>query len=106
MSATPERSDSRDIYSIYDNNIALDVRLNDALEKELVSKKIQIILIREVNKKNITKIDYFVLTQSQIQRNLLQSLLNKTVFNQAIKPEKKIIVKKENSIFIYKNPYK
>ncbi|KIY20631.1 DEAD/DEAH box helicase [Mesobacillus subterraneus] len=36
MTATPERSDSRNIFDIFDNNVALEVRLHDALEDELV----------------------------------------------------------------------
>ncbi|MGL5574872.1 MAG: DUF3427 domain-containing protein, partial [Sarcina sp.] len=36
MTATPERSEGTDIFSIFDNNIALEVRLNEALESELV----------------------------------------------------------------------
>lgn len=37
MTATPERSEGADIYSIFDNNIALEVRLSDALEEDLVT---------------------------------------------------------------------
>lgn len=36
MTATPERSDSRSIFEIFDNNVALEVRLHEALEDELV----------------------------------------------------------------------
>ncbi|SNV79002.1 restriction/helicase domain-containing protein [Clostridium cochlearium] len=36
MTATPERSDGEDIFSIFDNNIALEVRLREALELDLV----------------------------------------------------------------------
>lgn len=36
MTATPERTEGIDIFSIFDNNIALEIRLNEALEKELV----------------------------------------------------------------------
>lgn len=36
MTATPERSQGQDIFSIFDNNIALEVRLSEALEEELV----------------------------------------------------------------------
>lgn len=36
MTATPERTEGKDIFSIFDNNIALEVRLNEALEKNLV----------------------------------------------------------------------
>lgn len=36
MTATPERSEGNDIFSIFDNNIALEVRLNEALENDLV----------------------------------------------------------------------
>ncbi len=36
MTATPERTEGTDIFSIFDNNIALEVRLNEALEKNLV----------------------------------------------------------------------
>ena len=36
MTATPERSDSFDIYQIFDHNIAYEIRLNEALGENLV----------------------------------------------------------------------
>lgn len=36
MSATPERNDDFDIYKLFDNNIAYEIRLNEALEEDLV----------------------------------------------------------------------
>lgn len=36
MTATPERSDSRNVFDLFDNNVALEVRLHDALEDDLV----------------------------------------------------------------------
>jgi len=36
MTATPERNDGRNIFDIFDNNVALEVRLHEALEDELV----------------------------------------------------------------------
>ncbi|WP_238907623.1 DEAD/DEAH box helicase [Clostridium sp. YIM B02506] len=36
MTATPERGDTEDIFDIYDNNIALEIRLREALEHELI----------------------------------------------------------------------
>lgn len=36
LTATPERSDSGDIYSIFDNNVAVEIRLRDALSNDLV----------------------------------------------------------------------
>ena len=36
MTATPERSDGFDIYRLFDNNIAYEIRLNEALNEELV----------------------------------------------------------------------
>jgi len=36
MTATPERSDSHNIFDIFDNNVALEVRLHEALDDELV----------------------------------------------------------------------
>ena len=36
MTATPERTEGTDIFSIFDNNIALEIRLNEALEQDLV----------------------------------------------------------------------
>jgi len=36
MTATPERSDSRSVFDLFDNNVALEVRLHEALEDELV----------------------------------------------------------------------
>ena len=37
MTATPERTDGYDIYSLFDNNIAFEIRLNDALRDDLLS---------------------------------------------------------------------
>ncbi|WP_153465473.1 DEAD/DEAH box helicase [Sediminibacillus terrae] len=36
MTATPERSDNRNIFELFSNNVALEVRLHEALEDELV----------------------------------------------------------------------
>lgn len=36
MTATPERCDKADIYDLFDNNVAIEVRLHDAMEEELV----------------------------------------------------------------------
>ncbi|MCL7748772.1 DEAD/DEAH box helicase [Halalkalibacter alkaliphilus] len=36
MTATPERSDHNNVFELFDNNVALEVRLHDALEDELV----------------------------------------------------------------------
>lgn len=36
MTATPERTDSKSIFELYDNQIAVEIRLRDALEKNLV----------------------------------------------------------------------
>lgn len=36
MTATPERSDSHNVFDLFDNNVALEVRLHDALDDELV----------------------------------------------------------------------
>ncbi len=36
LTATPERSDSGDIYSLFDNNIAVEIRLRQALEYGLI----------------------------------------------------------------------
>ncbi len=36
MTATPERCDKADIYELFDNNVAIEVRLHDAMEEELV----------------------------------------------------------------------
>ncbi|MGE7092903.1 DEAD/DEAH box helicase [Lysinibacillus sp. NPDC048646] len=36
MTATPERSDSGNVFDLFDNNVALEVRLQEALEDELV----------------------------------------------------------------------
>lgn len=36
MSATPERSDNFDIYALFDHNIAYEIRLNQALEADLL----------------------------------------------------------------------
>ncbi|MFC7373476.1 DEAD/DEAH box helicase [Fictibacillus iocasae] len=36
MTATPERSDNGNVFELFDNNVALEVRLHEALEDELV----------------------------------------------------------------------
>ncbi|MCQ6281611.1 DUF3427 domain-containing protein [Bacillus sp. EB600] len=36
MTATPERSDALNVFDIFDNNVALEVRLHDALDDDLV----------------------------------------------------------------------
>ena len=36
MTATPERCDKEDIYAMFDNNVAIEVRLHEAMEEELV----------------------------------------------------------------------
>lgn len=36
ITATPERCDTGNIFDVFDNNIALEVRLNEALENELI----------------------------------------------------------------------
>lgn len=36
MTATPERSDGHNVFDLFDNNVALEVRLHEALEDELV----------------------------------------------------------------------
>ena len=36
MTATPERSDGYNVFNLFDNNVALEVRLHEALEDELV----------------------------------------------------------------------
>ena len=36
LTATPERTDGQDIYSIFDNNIAIEIRLRQALQYDLI----------------------------------------------------------------------
>ncbi|WP_243355799.1 DEAD/DEAH box helicase [Bacillus litorisediminis] len=36
MTATPERSDGRNVFDLFDNNVAIEVRLHEALDEELV----------------------------------------------------------------------
>ncbi|MGJ7922196.1 DEAD/DEAH box helicase [Neobacillus sp. LXY-4] len=36
MTATPERTDGRNVFDLFDNNVAIEVRLHEALEDELV----------------------------------------------------------------------
>lgn len=36
MTATPERSDNMNVFDLFDNNVAIEVRLHDALEDDLV----------------------------------------------------------------------
>ncbi|MFT5760432.1 MAG: superfamily II DNA or RNA helicase/HKD family nuclease/SOS-response transcriptional repressor LexA [Alteromonadaceae bacterium] len=37
MTATPERTDGEDIFSLFDHNIAYEIRLNTAMEEEMLS---------------------------------------------------------------------
>jgi len=37
MTATPERTDGQDIFQLFDHNIACEIRLNKAMEEEMVS---------------------------------------------------------------------
>ncbi|GAA0343261.1 DUF3427 domain-containing protein [Bacillus carboniphilus] len=36
MTATPERSDGRSVFDLFDNNVAIEVRLHEALDDELI----------------------------------------------------------------------
>lgn len=36
LTATPNRSDEQNVYEVFEDNIAIDLRLNDALERNLV----------------------------------------------------------------------
>lgn len=38
MTATPERTDGMDIFSLYDHNIAYEIRLNRAMEEDILSQ--------------------------------------------------------------------
>jgi superfamily II DNA or RNA helicase len=37
MTATPERTDGNDIFQLFDHNIAYEIRLNSAMEEEMLS---------------------------------------------------------------------
>jgi superfamily II DNA or RNA helicase len=37
MTATPERTDGNDIFQLFDHNIAYEIRLNRAMEEEMLS---------------------------------------------------------------------
>lgn len=43
--STPERFDGKDIYERFDNNIAINIRLKDALELDLLSLLIILVLV-------------------------------------------------------------
>ena len=36
MTATPDRTDNKDIYSLFDHNIAYEIRLNKAMEENML----------------------------------------------------------------------
>lgn len=38
MTATPERTDGNDIFSVFDHNIAYEIRLNQAMEEDMLSQ--------------------------------------------------------------------
>jgi superfamily II DNA or RNA helicase len=38
MTATPERTDGNDIFSLFDHNIAYEIRLNRAMEEDMLSQ--------------------------------------------------------------------
>ncbi|MBT4277348.1 phospholipid carrier-dependent glycosyltransferase [Candidatus Falkowbacteria bacterium] len=68
--------------------------------------KEQIIPIYEVNEKNLKEIDYFVLTNDQVHRGILQNFLQKIIYEKNLKPEKTIKINNIEYVWIYKNPLK
>jgi superfamily II DNA or RNA helicase/HKD family nuclease/SOS-response transcriptional repressor LexA len=68
MTATPERSDGMDIFQLFDHNIAYEIRLNKAMEEEMISS-----------------FHYYGLADLSIDN---QEIANKTQFNRLISSER------------------
>jgi superfamily II DNA or RNA helicase/HKD family nuclease len=68
MTATPERTDGQDIYQLFDNNIAYEIRLSDALKENL-----------------LCDFHYFGVTDMTINGAIVD---DKTEFNKLVSPER------------------
>lgn len=73
ITATPERCDTGNIFNVFDNNIALEVRLNEALENELIVPfhyfgitDIDIVDYEGVNLDNISEVSKRLMINSRV----------------------------------------
>jgi len=82
LTATPERSDSGDIYSLFDNNIAVEIRLRQALEYELVAPfhYFGITEFDEINYENINIDDIAAVAKLLMISRRVDYIINKMEF--------------------------
>lgn len=73
ITATPERCDTGNIFDVFDNNVALEVRLNEALENELVIPfhyfgitDIEDVNLKDINLDNINEIAEKLMINSRV----------------------------------------
>jgi len=73
ITATPERCDTGNIFNVFDNNIALEVRLNEALENELIVPfhyfgitDIDVVDYEGVNLDNISEVSKRLMINSRV----------------------------------------
>lgn len=75
MTATPERTDGNDIFQLFDHNIAYEIRLNRAMEEEMLSSfhyyGVTDLLIDDVKTDN--KSDFNRLTSSVRVNNIIEN---------------------------------
>ena len=68
LTATPERTDGQDIYSIFDNNIAIEIRLRQALEYNLICP------FHYFGLKDVDGIDYSKITAEPGTKEFVQQI--------------------------------
>ncbi len=68
LTATPERTDGQDIYSIFDNNIAIEIRLRQALEYNLICP------FHYFGLKDVDGIDYSKITAAPGTKEFIQQI--------------------------------
>ena len=70
LTATPERTDGQDIYSIFDNNIAIEIRLRQALQYNLVCP------FHYFGLKDVEGVDYTKITAEPGSKEYVQQIAN------------------------------
>ncbi len=70
LTATPERTDGQDIYSIFDNNIAIEIRLRQALQYDLICP------FHYFGLKDADGIDYSQITAAPGTKEYIQQISN------------------------------
>jgi superfamily II DNA or RNA helicase/phage repressor protein C with HTH and peptisase S24 domain len=71
MTATPERTDGNDIFKLYDYNIAYEIRLNQAMEEEMLSPfhyyGVSDLTIDDSQKDDLTEFNYLTSEERVLQ---------------------------------------